>query len=667
MKRFFFALFTVITFSGFSQSKTGSYPVGVRTFYLEDNDRSYTTRNGKSISRPLQVMFWYPAAEGSAAPTFSYYWEQWKQEEGVQAALSEPEAIAFAQNSVGIEKEQLVALKQVPISATPEAKPLSGDFPLIVYTPGYQSPAFENFQLCEALAQQGYWVMAMPWLGAERYEMEKSVETFEARWQDLRLLLAQARKLAGKEQSTTLMGFSWGGIFNQYAWQKGLKTQALISLDGSERNGFYRRVAIGFSADLRKEVDVPFLFLSKETEEVDPKFFSEVAGKQLYFKKIPESSHEDFSAIFQVLDPGEEKKERYEMMQSEVLRFLDLIHQKKSYTSEEIGQFQSFSTGIIPQKSQTSSVSNSKPVLLKGKVTEQTNQFPIPFMNIGVLGENIGTTTDMEGNFELSVPAKYAGYSLTFSAIGYEKFIAPISKLAEKNPIRIELTEQVTQLEEVVIRATETLRSAELGNGKSSYGTRFSGGSGSSGAAMAILVEAPDTPFRLKTAKLKINDNNLQNFKIRFRIKSVNEEGLPGEELLLESPVITSSINKGWVEVDFSERPIWLFEQQFFLMCEWYFDPTLSAKIEARNQEIQQQLKVDYEAGKKTVERIEYSNEAGEEVVQYDGKVKGLEPLRTYFFARKTKKGEIAFKRYTSLGKWYASEDMMTAVLEVAF
>lgn len=62
---------------------------------------------------------------------------------------------------------------------------------------------------------------------------------------------------------------------------------------------------------------------------------------------------------------------------------------------------------------------NDGKIIIKGTVIDQATNQPIPFTNMGLLGTLAGTASDIDGNFELTVPDRYATHVLKFSAIGY--------------------------------------------------------------------------------------------------------------------------------------------------------------------------------------------------------------------------------------------------------
>lgn len=61
----------------------------------------------------------------------------------------------------------------------------------------------------------------------------------------------------------------------------------------------------------------------------------------------------------------------------------------------------------------------SQTCVIKGKITEEGSNQPVPFVNIGIKDQHKGTTSDINGNYELPV---LAGENIIiFSSIGYEK------------------------------------------------------------------------------------------------------------------------------------------------------------------------------------------------------------------------------------------------------
>ncbi len=89
---------------------------------------------------------------------------------------------------------------------------------------------------------------------------------------------------------------------------------------------------------------------------------------------------------------------------------------------------------------------------IKGKITDASSGDPIPFVNVVFKGTSIGTTTDFEGNYELTTANPTD--SLIASYIGYRSRSKPVIKNVSQT-INFQLLEESTRLREVVIIAGE--------------------------------------------------------------------------------------------------------------------------------------------------------------------------------------------------------------------
>lgn len=100
------------------------------------------------------------------------------------------------------------------------------------------------------------------------------------------------------------------------------------------------------------------------------------------------------------------------------------------------------------------SISFGQSAILKGKVVDIKNNEGIPFANVFIQNTTIGTTTDVEGNFEL-INLEAGLYNLEASFIGYgPKTIFEVEVFNNRpTTVVFELEEDEEQLDEVVVRA----------------------------------------------------------------------------------------------------------------------------------------------------------------------------------------------------------------------
>lgn len=94
---------------------------------------------------------------------------------------------------------------------------------------------------------------------------------------------------------------------------------------------------------------------------------------------------------------------------------------------------------------------------LSGQVTDSENGDVLPGVNVFVKGTNVGTSTDSEGRFSLTVPDD--AEILVFSFVGYRRLEVPIGNRTEFN---IQLEPDVAALEDVVVVGYGTQQRKEV-------------------------------------------------------------------------------------------------------------------------------------------------------------------------------------------------------------
>lgn len=84
--------------------------------------------------------------------------------------------------------------------------------------------------------------------------------------------------------------------------------------------------------------------------------------------------------------------------------------------------------------------------VLNGQVRSAQDGSALPGVNVLIKGTNLGTVTDGQGNYYLSIPADQT--EIVFSSIGFESAEIPVG---EKSLVNVSLTEDASQLSEVVV------------------------------------------------------------------------------------------------------------------------------------------------------------------------------------------------------------------------
>lgn len=205
---------------------------------------------------------------------------------------------------------------------------------------------------------------------------------------------------------------------------------------------------------------------------------------------------------------------------------------------------------------------------IQGKLIDQYTKAPIPFVNIGILGKNIGTVSDDEGNFTLEVPKTgwSASDTLRFSSIGYQSvdFIMlhekELSKVIYLKPI-------ILSLPTVVINPKKFKRPKVLGHRNNSPKMIFYFQSNRLGTELCNLIEVKKGSYHLKKAHFNIAQNKFGLLVFRVHVYE-NEGGKPGKNLLPKELIVSTDLKNGTLSVDLAPHNL-IVEHDFFIGLEW--------------------------------------------------------------------------------------------------
>ncbi len=214
----------------------GPHPVGLKVVEQYDYARTYRSaidQLGKPTTaeraRPIQTLVWYPAEKSNQAPMTV----------GDYSALRTTETDFAKKASAEELKEQNKGLASTladRLWAVRDAAMAAGKFPVVIYAPSYSNVSWENVDLCEYLASNGYVVVAGPDMGERTRGMTSDLSGINAQAGDISFLIGYARTLPDTDMSEVAVGgFSWGGISNLFAAARDSRIDALFALDGSMR------------------------------------------------------------------------------------------------------------------------------------------------------------------------------------------------------------------------------------------------------------------------------------------------------------------------------------------------------------------------------------------------------------------------------------------------
>ena len=178
---------------------------------------------------------------------------------------------------------------------------------------------------------------------------------------------------------------------------------------------------------------------------------------------------------------------------------------------------------------------------IRGVVKDSISGEPIPFVNIWVENETVGTTSEADGSFSLDIKDEKV---LIFSALGFET-----KKLSSKSEV-ILLKPKVFELDEIIVEQPKFKKEIEVGNYETS-GFRIGLGNINSAVYFKPYDEMITHPF-LKEIKF-LTKSDIENAKIRIKILSVNADNSPGESLIDEEIIVSVKKGKSKNIVDLTE------------------------------------------------------------------------------------------------------------------
>ncbi len=212
-------------------------------------------------------------------------------------------------------------------------------------------------------------------------------------------------------------------------------------------------------------------------------------------------------------------------------------------------------------------ISNLSFCQLKSVIINSETKEKIPYVNIWVENENVGTTSNENGEFFLNVDKSQI---LILSSLGYELKKIAVSKISDK----IFLNPKITELDEVIIDSKKEQKEITIGKfNDSDVGYYYGSFNKPEIKARFFPFDSnyTNTPY-LKKLKFRIYSNK-RNAKFNVRFYSIGENGEPKNPIYEKN--IIGVVKKGTknIELDLSELDIIFPEEGVFVSYEWLIIP----------------------------------------------------------------------------------------------
>lgn len=106
----------------------------------------------------------------------------------------------------------------------------------------------------------------------------------------------------------------------------------------------------------------------------------------------------------------------------------------------------------------TYTLGQDRTITVSGKVTDAETGEALTYATVGLIGIPIGTISNAKGEFDFHIPEEFAVETFQISMIGYESYLAPVTKIEKETSFK--LNKSSTVLSEVLI--TDSLSASDI-------------------------------------------------------------------------------------------------------------------------------------------------------------------------------------------------------------
>lgn len=100
-------------------------------------------------------------------------------------------------------------------------------------------------------------------------------------------------------------------------------------------------------------------------------------------------------------------------------------------------------------------------IKITGTVVDKDNGTPLPYAYLKIDNVGLGTVTEGNGKFQITIPSTYDTYFITISYLGFEDLKLTVKEFKSKNGASFSLKPEAFSLEEVIVEKQEKLPSAK--------------------------------------------------------------------------------------------------------------------------------------------------------------------------------------------------------------
>lgn len=183
--------------------------------------------------------------------------------------------------------------------------------------------------------------------------------------------------------------------------------------------------------------------------------------------------------------------------------------------------------------------------VIKGRVVKAGTAEPLIYVNIGIVGKDIGTITDDNGSFQLNIGGLSQNANIRFSMIGYESKVYSVAALQDNAVVSLEEKPITLNVVEVRPRKQKSIQLGENTSSKKSL-SGWGGYGVGAGGERGIKIQSKNFPVQPTEVGVYVAKNAYDSVLFRLHIRTL-EADVPAQELLPENIFVSFKQQSGLI------------------------------------------------------------------------------------------------------------------------
>lgn len=216
----------------------------------------------------------------------------------------------------------------------------------------------------------------------------------------------------------------------------------------------------------------------------------------------------------------------------------------------------------------------------KGFILDKVTKEPIPYVNISILESQIGTSSDDDGSYSLSINNEDLSKNVKLSSLGYKDSTIVVSEFLKLSKVYLRpIAEQLDEVEVFEKFEEKTLLINEIIEEDLCQGYSSHVENPWILALYFPFDKAYETTDYLKSIRFHFGNFRNKKAKFRLRVFSIGIDSLPDEDLLKESVVVSLKKKQKTVDINISDYNIIFPRDGFYVAFEWLYIPYNEEKV----------------------------------------------------------------------------------------